>query len=186
MEGGCRLRAIRGREMLKFSNAMSYRYLHRRRVLFSETDLAGIAHFSNFFRWMEETEHAFYRSLGLSVHPLQHGISDTSTGWPRLKASAEYRLPLQFEEEFEVELLVAEIRSKAIRYEFYFWKKPDDPAQRKLSAWGELVVVAVKADPGTREMHATAIPDNFRERITCAPGDGPDSAVDPTNDQTSL
>ena len=186
MEGGCRLRAIRGREMLKFSNAMSYRYLHRRRVLFSETDLAGIAHFSNFFRWMEETEHAFYRSLGLSVHPLQHGISDTSTGWPRLKASAEYRLPLQFEEEFEVELLVAEIRSKAIRYEFYFWKKPDDPAQRKLSARGELVVVAVKADPGTREMRATAIPDNFRERITCAPGDGPDSAVDPTNDQTSL
>lgn len=148
---------------------MSYHYQHRRRVLFSETDLAGIAHFSNFFRWMEETEHAFYRSLGLSVHPMQHGVTDTRTGWPRLKATAEYRQPLQFEEEFEVELLVAEIRSKAIRFDFFFWKNPDDPAARKLAARGELVVVAVKADPGTREMHATAIPDNFRERISCAP-----------------
>jgi YbgC/YbaW family acyl-CoA thioester hydrolase len=150
---------------------MSYRYLHRRRVLFSETDLAGIAHFSNFFRWMEEAEHAFYRSLGLSVHPQQHGITDTSTGWPRLKASAEYRLPLQFEEEFEVELLVAEMRSKAIRYELKFWKTPDDPLARKLAARGELVVVAVQATPGTREMHARAIPDDFRERISCAPAD---------------
>ena len=148
---------------------MSYRFIHRRRVLFSETDLAGIAHFSNFFRWMEETEHAFYRSLGLSVHPRQHGVTDTATGWPRLKASAEYRLPLQFEEEFDVELLVAEMRSKAIRYELKFWKNPDEPAARKLAARGELVVVAVHAAPGTREMCATAIPDTFRERISCAP-----------------
>lgn len=148
---------------------MSCRFLYRRRVLFSETDLAGIAHFSNFFRWMEETEHAFYRSVGLSVHPMKQGATETSTGWPRLKASAEYRLPLVFEEEFEVELLVAEMRSKAIRYELKFWKNPDDPAARKVAARGELVVVAVKADPGTREMQATAIPDNFRERISCAP-----------------
>ena len=136
--------------------------------------MAGIAHFSNFFRWMEETEHAFYRSLGLSVHPMQHGSTDTRTGWPRLKASAEYRLPLLFEEEFEVELLVAEMRSKAIRYELKFWKNPDDATARKLAAHGELVVVAVRADPGTREMHATAIPDNFRARISCAPSAPPD------------
>ncbi len=146
---------------------MSHRYFHRQRVCFAETDLAGIAHFSNFFRWMEEAEHAFYRSLGLSVHPLQQGVSDTSTGWPRLKASAEYRQPLLFEEEFEVELLVAEMRSKAIRYQFRFWKHPDDPGARVLAARGELVVVAVVAVPGTREMRATAIPDLFRERISC-------------------
>ena len=36
-------------------------------VQFSETDMAGIVHFSNFFRWMEEVEHAYFRSLGLSV-----------------------------------------------------------------------------------------------------------------------
>ena len=139
----------------------------RRRVTFAETDLAGIMHFANFFRWMEETEHAFYRSLGLSVHPQAHGATDTSTGWPRLKVSAEYRQPLLFEEEVEVELTVAEMRTKAIRYHFRFWKNPD--AERALAASGEFVVVAVTAAPGTREMRATAIPENFRARIEAAP-----------------
>lgn len=142
---------------------MAHRFLHRRRVNFAETDLAGIAHFSNFFRWMEETEHAFYRSLGLSVHTAD------APGWPRLKASAEYRLPLKFEEEMEVELLVAELRGKAIRYAMRFWKNPDDPAGRRLAATGELVVVAASVDPNTRTMSAVMIPDTFRERITAAP-----------------
>jgi acyl-CoA thioester hydrolase len=44
---------------------MASRYIHRRRVLFHETDMAGIVHFSNFFKYMEEAEHSFMRSLGL-------------------------------------------------------------------------------------------------------------------------
>ena len=39
-----------------------------RRVLFYETDAAGIVHFSWFFRYMEEAEHALWREAG-SVHP---------------------------------------------------------------------------------------------------------------------
>ena len=44
-------------------------FVYRRRILFHETDLAGIVHFSNFFKYMEEAEHAFVRSIGLSIHP---------------------------------------------------------------------------------------------------------------------
>ena len=48
-----------------------------RRVQFSETDMAGIMHFSNFFKMMEEVEHAFFRSVGLSVSAiLQDAIRD--------------------------------------------------------------------------------------------------------------
>jgi acyl-CoA thioester hydrolase len=150
---------------------MAHRFTQRRRVSFSETDLAGIMHFSNFFKWMEELEHAFYRSMGLSVHPMAHGLPDTSIGWPRMKASADYRLPLQFEEEAELELLVAEMRTKAIRYAFRFWKYPDDPQRRALAATGELVVVAVQATPGTREMKSSPIPEAFRARIEAAPAE---------------
>jgi acyl-CoA thioester hydrolase len=150
---------------------MAHQFTQRRRVSFSETDLAGIMHFSNFFRWMEELEHAFYRSLGLSVHPMAFGFPDINTGWPRTKASAEYRLPLQFEEEVEVELLVAEMRTKAIRYAFRFWKNPDEPAAKALAGTGELVVVAVQAAPGTREMKSSAIPEGFRARIEPAPAE---------------
>jgi acyl-CoA thioester hydrolase len=142
---------------------MASRFTLRRRVAFSETDLAGIMHFSNFFRWMEDAEHAFYRSLGLSVHPMAHGWPETETGWPRMKVSADFRMPLQFEEEAEVELLVAEMRTKAIRYAFRIWKHPDGP--RALAATGEFVVVAVSAAPGTREMKSCPIPEDFRARI---------------------
>ncbi len=150
---------------------MAHTFTQRRRVSFSETDLAGIMHFSNFFRWMEELEHSFYRSLGLSVHPMAHGATDTSTGWPRLKASAEYRQPLLFEEEVELELLVAEVRTRAIRYAFRFWKNPDAPEKRLLAMTGELVVVSVGAAPGTREMKACPIPEAFRSRIEAAPAE---------------
>ena len=45
--------------------------LHRltRRVLFHETDMAGVVHFSCFFRYMEEAEHALWREAGLSIAP---------------------------------------------------------------------------------------------------------------------
>jgi acyl-CoA thioester hydrolase len=43
---------------------MAFEYKVRRRVEFSETDMAGIVHYSNFFRYMEAAEHEFFRSLG--------------------------------------------------------------------------------------------------------------------------
>ena len=47
---------------------VAYEFKIVREVEFSDTDMAGIMHFSNFFRFMEAAEHAFFRSLGLSIH----------------------------------------------------------------------------------------------------------------------
>ncbi len=47
---------------------MSFDFRTKRRIEFAETDMAGIVHFSNYFRYMEETEHEFLRSLGLTGH----------------------------------------------------------------------------------------------------------------------
>ena len=46
-----------------------------RRIEFAETDMAGIVHFANFFRMMESTEHAFFRSLGLTIHGHEAGTT---------------------------------------------------------------------------------------------------------------
>src|SRR5260221_14772436 len=56
------------------SHQMPYEFKHTRRVEFSDTDMAGIMHFSNFFRFMEATETAFMRSLGLSVVLANRGL----------------------------------------------------------------------------------------------------------------
>src|SRR5438046_2161174 len=86
-------------------------YRLRRRVQFYETDAAGIVHFSWFFRYMEEAEHALWREAGLSIHPPGSDI-----GWPRVAASFEFRGALTFEQEFEVMIRIAEINRKTIRY----------------------------------------------------------------------
>jgi YbgC/YbaW family acyl-CoA thioester hydrolase len=83
----------------------------RRRVQFYETDAAGIVHFSWFFRYMEEAEHALWREAGLSIHR-----GDSEVGWPRVATSFEFKRPLRFEDEFEVQLRVAEITRRTIRY----------------------------------------------------------------------
>ncbi len=145
---------------------MAHSFTLRRRVMFCETDLAGIMHFANFFRWMEEAEHAFYRSLGLSVHPMAHGATSTDVGWPRVSAKCDYHAPLKFEEEVDVELQVLEVRSKSVRYRFHF-RKLD--AASTVAALGELAVVSVTADATTRKMKAVAIPEEFRSRIEPIP-----------------
>src|SRR3954452_25215704 len=82
-----------------------------RRVQFSETDTAGIVHFSNYFRYFEDAEHALWREAGLSIHP-----HDSPIGWPRVSASCDYHRPLRFEQEFQVSVQIVELTKRAIRY----------------------------------------------------------------------
>jgi acyl-CoA thioester hydrolase len=103
---------------------MPFRFEYQDRVQFSDTDMAGIVHFANFYRYMERAEHAFFRSLGLSIIEHSSHIPEAEkVGWPRVHASCDFMAPLFFEEEFTTELLVEEIRAKVLRYLFRFWKK---------------------------------------------------------------
>ena len=72
---------------------MAWQFIFKKRVEFCETDMAGIVHFSNFFRYMEMAEHAFIRSLGYSVHT---EIDGCRYGWPRVRAECDYRQPIRF------------------------------------------------------------------------------------------
>jgi acyl-CoA thioester hydrolase len=86
-------------------------YRLRRRVQFYETDAAGIVHFTWFFRYMEEAEHALWREAGLSIAP-----PGSEIGWPRVAASFDFHHALRFEQEFDVHLRIAEMTKKTIRY----------------------------------------------------------------------
>src|SRR5260221_13479349 len=113
-----------------------------RTVEFSDTDAAGIMHFSNFFRYMEGAEHAFIRSLGLTI--MEHG---SAIGWPRVAASCEYKRPLKFEDSVEVRLKVAEKSEKAIKYAFSF-RKTGETNEKAECARGELTVVCCSIRDG--------------------------------------
>jgi len=78
---------------------MAYEFKLQRRVEFSDTDMVGIVHYSNFFRYMEAAEHGFFRSLGISI-VTRH--VDPPLGWPRVHAECDYKQPLRFEDEVEI------------------------------------------------------------------------------------
>ncbi|MBI2191401.1 MAG: acyl-CoA thioesterase [Planctomycetes bacterium] len=130
-------------------------YTITRRVEFAETDMAGIAHFTNFFRWMEEAEHAFFRSLGHSVSETRCG---EDIGWPRLSASCEYLKPARFEDVLEVRMRVQEKGRKSLTLAFSFQKNGEEIAR------GQLVTVCCRCSPG-RPLEAIPIPDEIRSKI---------------------
>jgi acyl-CoA thioester hydrolase len=141
---------------------MTFEFRVTRRIEFAETDMAGIVHFSNFFRMMEATEHAFFRSLGFSIHGHE---PERTVGWPRVSASCEYLRPLRFEDEIEIQLLVAEIRNRSIRYRFVFRKVGDEME----AARGEVSAVCAVVEKATGKLTAVPIPPEIRDRITQAP-----------------
>ena len=77
---------------------MAHEFRCKRRVEFSETDMARIVHFTHFFRYMEMAEHAFLRSLGLSGHT---EIDGQTVSWPRLHAECSLAMPPSIDEMIE-------------------------------------------------------------------------------------
>lgn len=146
---------------------MPFRHTLTERVQFADTDMAGIVHFSNFFRYMERVEHDFFRSLGMSVWDGHNPVEDADrVGWPRVHASCDYKSPLRFEELFTMELLVEEVRRKTLRYLIRFWKKDGT-----LCAEGRIIAACVQRDRSTGQMKAVEIPGRILEKIETAPAD---------------
>jgi acyl-CoA thioester hydrolase len=130
----------------------------RRRVQFHETDAAGIVHFSCFFRYMEEAEHALWREAGLSIARGHAGL-----GFPRVAAGFEFHRPLRFEDEFDVSIRIAAIEQKTIRYACELTRRDDRIAT------GSLTIICV-SKRGDEPMKAMAIPPDIAARFEVAPG----------------
>jgi YbgC/YbaW family acyl-CoA thioester hydrolase len=142
---------------------MPYEFKVTRRVEFSDTDMAGIMHFSNFFRFMETAEHAFFRSLGHSVVPSQSGLR---VHLPRVHAQCDYVAPLRFEDEVLIHLLVQKKGRRSLTYQFHFHRlngpKPQEVARGRLT-----VVSTVPRSDGT--FRAVVLPKVLSQKIQEAP-----------------
>lgn len=142
---------------------MPHQFKTVRRVEFSDTDMAGIMHYANFFRFMETAEHGFFRSLGFSI--VTRGL-EPPVGWPRVHASCDFKQPLRFEDEVEIQMLVVEKKTKSLSYVFRFWKLNSTPPMEV--ARGRLTVVCVTHDADGK-MSACPIPKAIAEKIEMAP-----------------
>ena len=110
---------------------MPTEFTMRRRVQFAETDMAGVLHFANYFRLMEELEHAFWRSLGLTVYLRDRRLH---LSWPRVATNCEYYSPLRFEDEVDLKLTVTKVGKTSLNYEVEFRRDGERCALGHLTA----------------------------------------------------
>jgi len=138
---------------------MAHEFHTRRRVEFCETDCAGIIHFTNYFRYMEEAEHAFLRSLGLSVRPR---VDDGELGFPRLSTSCEFLRPVQFEDVLDIHLRVQRRGRTSLTYTVEFSRDGEEVARGRMTS-----VACMRRPDGT--FRPIPIPEPFASRIEAAP-----------------
>lgn len=144
---------------------MPYEFKTERRVEFVETDMAGILHFSNYFRYMEAAEHDFLRSLGLRVHKTDASGSRMEYGGARRTVSCSYLAPLCYQDIVEIQVLVKEKRTRSISYVVVFRKKPDLTEVAR----GEMVVVFVTKTEDGKGLTAIPIPKEIDAIVQAAP-----------------
>ena len=131
-------------------------FVHRRRVEFAETDMAGIVHFSMIFRYMEEAEHALWRAAGLSI-----AKSGENVGWPRVSAGLDFKAPLFFEDEFEVVVAIENVSRSSITYHHVIVKG------ETVIAEGTMTAVHVDKKPGEK-LKSAPIPDSLVAALRAA------------------
>ena len=145
---------------------MTYEHTSTRRVEFSETDMAGLVHFSNYFRYMETAERDFFESIGLD---LISGKPGEIMGWPRARAECKFTAPLRFGDTIEIHLAVKTIKDRSIDYQFRIFSKKED-GTRIQAAKAYITTVLTRLDK-QGELQSINIPPEIRSRITEAPAE---------------
>lgn len=125
-------------------------HTHSSRVSFGDTDCSGWLHFPNIFRHVEEAEHAFLRGRGIPI------ISREQGGWPRVHVSCDFKRPLRFDDEIEVQLGIERIGAASLNWVFEVLKDGE------LCAFGKITTVRVD-----HEGKPLVIDDATREKLGC-------------------
>ena len=137
-----------------------YCFEFQRRVEFAETDMAGIMHFSNFYRFMESAEHAFFRSIGHGVH---EKIDGETIGWPRVQTSCDFFKPVRFEQMVTIRVTIEEIRRRSVRYVHTFLLGEEEEAT--VVASGRMTTACVRIDRENGKIESISIPDTLRASL---------------------
>lgn len=127
-----------------------------RRVEFGDTDMAGIMHFANFFRFMESAETDFLHSVGLSVSWRRDGVK---WGFPRVSVGCDFQRPARFEDVLTIAVTVERVGERSVSYRFDFSNQAGDPL-----AVGRITAVFCRSDaPG--HLESVLMPADIRAKL---------------------
>ena len=126
-----------------------------RRVEFGDTDMAGIVHFANFFKYMEAAETEFLRTLGATVSWQEAG---ERYGFPRVAAACDFVSPARFGDVLTIGVTVEKVGTKSIAYRFDIGRDAD------IIAVGRITSVFCR-ETADGVMESAPVPDDLRRRL---------------------
>jgi acyl-CoA thioester hydrolase len=145
---------------------MAFEHTSTRRIEFSETDMAGLVHFSNFFKYMETAERDFFEAAGVDLINTKPG---EIVGWPRARAECKFSAPLRFGETIDIHLAVKSVKDRSIEYQFrIFRRNPNGTRTQAGKGHMTTILTELTASGSLRSIELTA---QVRERITEAPAE---------------
>lgn len=118
--------------------------------------MAGQVHFSVFFRYMEEAEHAIWRKAGMRI-----AAEGRTHQWPRISATCDFRSRLRVDDELDVRTEMAKVTNRTIQWSHTMMRGDTLIARGSVTA----VCVHLQAD-GT--FKAVEIPGDVLDRLRTA------------------
>ena len=109
-------------------------HVHPSQVTFADTDCSGWIHFPKIFRHVEEAEHAWLAAQGIPI------ISREEGGWPRVHVSCDFKKPLRFGDQIEVQLGIERIGAASVNWVFEVLKEGE------VCAFGKMTTVRVDTE----------------------------------------
>ena len=145
---------------------MPFEHTSTRRIEFSETDMAGLVHFSNFFKYMETAERDFFEAAGLDLINTKPG---EVVGWPRARAECKFSAPLRFGETIDIHLAVKSMKDRSIDYQFRIFRRNPDGTRTQAGKGHMTTILTELSDAGT--LRSIELTEDVRSKISEAPAE---------------
>ena len=127
-----------------------------RRVEFSQTDAAGLIHFTTYFIFMEAAEAELFRQLGL---PLLWREEGRSFGFPRVDCQCRFRRPVGFGDPVTISLDGLEMVAGRLQYTFQF----RDPAGHRCGSGSMTTTLVERQEDGS--LASRPLPEAHRKAL---------------------
>ncbi len=120
------------------------------RVRFGDEDHARIVYYPRFFHFFHMAFEDFFDQQG---HPYRTCL-DAGVGWPSVHAEADYRQPVRFGDDLDIEVSVPRIGTRSATFRYVGTRRGDDAP----AVVGTVVVACIDM----QTMKAQPIPDAYR------------------------
>ena len=137
-----------------------FRFHHKIRVRFADTDLQGIVFNGNYLTFYDVVWTEYFREIGLTWKAMIEGGVDTVLA----RTTIEFKSPAKFDEVLEVHARVSKIGNTSIIFDFEIYPEGEE----RLIGTAQSLYVCV--DPKT--LQKIRVPDDIRARISGLEGRG--------------